>query len=192
MPLSSVNGTSIGERPRARARMGPGDTLTACTRSGGFETGELVEVTVAAAQRATGRSLGSICASSLIVAVSRMIGKSALIAKRVSPAVASQPAKALIPRQVTNPRTNILPGPLTFLSALTPIFSFLAGVLEQMNGYALVYVGITGEAFWPSARRAVALVGRRHRGPLLDCQSASPPLLSSHNVLTPLRDKIPL
>lgn len=39
---------------------------------------------MAAVQRATGPSLGSICASSLVVAVSRMVGKSALIAKRVS------------------------------------------------------------------------------------------------------------
>jgi hypothetical protein len=52
---------------------------------------------------------------------------------------------------------------------LTPVFGFLAGLLEQVNGYALVYVGITGEAFWPSARRAVSLVGRKHRGHLLDC-----------------------
>lgn len=45
----------------------------------------MVEVTLAAAQRATGPSLGSICASALVVAVARTIGKSALLAKRASP-----------------------------------------------------------------------------------------------------------
>lgn len=45
----------------------------------------MVEVTLAAAQRATGPSLGSICASALVVAVARMIGKSAMLAKRVRP-----------------------------------------------------------------------------------------------------------
>jgi hypothetical protein len=44
----------------------------------------VAEVTLAAVQRATGPNLGSICASALVVAVARMIGKSALIAKRVS------------------------------------------------------------------------------------------------------------
>lgn len=44
---------------------------------------QLVEVTVAAVQRATGSNLGSICLSSLIVAVARMVGKTALTARRV-------------------------------------------------------------------------------------------------------------
>jgi hypothetical protein len=51
---------------------------------------------MAAVQRATGPSLGSICASSLVVAVSRMVGKSALIAKRVSPSF-SEMLRVLIP-----------------------------------------------------------------------------------------------
>jgi hypothetical protein len=58
-----------------------------------------------------------------------------------------------------------------FISRLTPLFSIVAGLLDQLNGYALVYVGITGDAFWPSARRAVGLAGRRKGGHLLDCES---------------------
>jgi hypothetical protein len=57
-----------------------------------------------------------------------------------------------------------------FISRLTPLFSIVAGLLDQLNGYALVYVGITGDAFWPSARRAVGLAGRRKGGHLLDCE----------------------
>jgi len=57
-----------------------------------------------------------------------------------------------------------------FISKLTPLFAIVAGLLDQLNGYALVYVGITGDAFWPSARRAVSLAGRRKGGHLLDCE----------------------
>lgn len=63
-----------------------------------------------------------------------------------------------------------MPSALGFLTRLTPLFTILAGVLDQLNGYALVYVGITGDAFWPSARRAVGLAGRRRAGKLLDCK----------------------
>lgn len=58
-----------------------------------------------------------------------------------------------------------------FLTALTPLFTLLAGVLDFLNGYALVYVGVTGEAFWPSAKRAVRLAGKRHQAHLMDCTS---------------------
>jgi hypothetical protein len=57
------------------------------------------------------------------------------------------------------------------LTALTPVFTLLAGVLEFLNGYALVYVGVTGDAFWPSAKRAVGLAGKRHQAHLMDCES---------------------
>ena len=113
-----------------------------------------LEVTTAALHRATGTSLGSICLGSLIVAIVRMAGRSAAELKRV-----------------TSPRSNILPTPLMFLTKLTPVFSIVAGLLDQLNGYALVYVGITGDAFWPSARRAVGLAGKRTGGHLLDCES---------------------
>lgn len=109
-------------------------------------------VTTAAVHRATGTSLGSICLGSLIVAIVRLAGRAAAEMKRI-----------------TSPRSNILPGPLMFISKATPLFAIVAGLLDQLNGYALVYVGITGDAFWPSARRAVSLAGRRKGGHLLDC-----------------------
>ena len=73
-------------------------------------------------------------------------------------------------RRVTSPRANVLPSWLSFLTGLSPVLKVLAGVLDQLNGYALVYVGITGDAFWPSARRAVGLAGKRKAGHLLDCK----------------------
>ncbi|WVQ93672.1 hypothetical protein IAU59_000748 [Kwoniella sp. CBS 9459] len=110
-----------------------------------------MEITTAAVHRATGTSLGSVCIGAGIVASVRVVGRSAAELKRV-----------------TNPKSKILPTPLHFLTALAPVFTIIAGVLDQLNGYALVYVGITGEAFWPSARRAVGLAGRRKGGKLLD------------------------
>jgi len=114
---------------------------------------DALEVTTAAVHRATGTSLGSICLGSLIVAIVRLAGRAAAEMKRI-----------------TSPRSNILPGPLMFISKATPLFAIVAGLLDQLNGYALVYVGITGDAFWPSARRAVSLAGRRKGGHLLDCK----------------------
>lgn len=114
-----------------------------------------IEILTAAIHRATGTSLGSICLGAGIVAIVRVVGKTAAEMRRL-----------------TSPRRNTLPSPLSFLTALAPIFAIVAGVLDQLNGYALVYVGITGEAFWPSARRAVGLAGKRHAGHLLDCKSS--------------------
>lgn len=109
------------------------------------------EVTTAAVHRATGPSLGSVCVGSLIVATMRIVGRTAAEMKRV-----------------TSQRRKVLPRALSFLTSLTPIFSIVASVLDQANSYALVYVGVTGDAFWPSARRAVGLTSRRNCGKLLD------------------------
>ena len=112
-----------------------------------------LEITQAALHRATGTSLGSICIGAGIVAIAR-------IGARASSEL----------RRLTSPKNKLIPPWLTFVSRLTPLFAIAAGVLDQLNGYALVYVGITGEAFWPSARRAVGLAGRRKGGHLLDCK----------------------
>lgn len=112
-----------------------------------------LEITTAAVHRATGTSLGSICLGAGIVATVRVVGRSAAELKRI-----------------TSPKSQILPSPLMFFAKLTPLFAIVAGVLDQLNGYALVYVGITGDAFWPSARRAVSLAKGRKGGRLLDCE----------------------
>lgn len=49
-------------------------------------------------------------------------------------------------------------------------------MLDQLNGYTLVYVGITGQPFFFSARAVASLVTRRNRGSgrkLLDCELPS-------------------
>ena len=75
-------------------------------------------------------------------------------------------------KRLTSPKTKVMgfSGPLKFLSGLAPVLTVIAGVLDQLNGYALVYVGITGDGFWVSARRAVGLAGKRKGGRLLDCK----------------------
>lgn len=123
------------------------------SREGAYDP---LEITTAAAHRATGTSLGSVCLGSLIVASVQLVGRAASELKKC-----------------TNPRR--LPHALSFLSRLTPVFSVTASILDQVNGYALVYVGITGDAFWPSARRAVGLASRRRSGQLLDCKAALRP-----------------
>ncbi|BEI89586.1 uncharacterized protein CcaverHIS019_0209480 [Cutaneotrichosporon cavernicola] len=109
------------------------------------------EITTAAVHRATGPALGSVCLGSLIVATMRFVGRAAAEMKRI-----------------TSPRSKVLPSAFSFLTSLSPVFSIVASVLDQANSYALVYVGVTGEAFWPSARRAVGLTSRRNSGKLLD------------------------
>ncbi|KAF9505846.1 hypothetical protein BS47DRAFT_488477 [Hydnum rufescens UP504] len=91
------------------------------------------QATRAALARATGPSLGSICAGSLILgSVQGMM----VILQWL--------------RKLTTPPA------LQFIAPLHPL-SFLTGVisiLDSLSTYALVYIGITGEGFWPSARVA--------------------------------------
>lgn len=67
-------------------------------------------------------------------------------------------------------RNAFIPIPTDLLSIIAPILNALAGLVDYVNGYALVYVGITGDPFWPSAKRAVRLAGKRGRSRLLDCE----------------------
>ncbi|KAH8080812.1 plasma-membrane choline transporter-domain-containing protein [Filobasidium floriforme] len=110
-----------------------------------------VDLTVAAIHRATGPSLGSICLSSLIVAVMRFLGRVAIELRRA-----------------LNSRSGMLPIPVDLVAAISPVIVMLSGLLDYVNGYALIYVGVTGEAFWPSAKRAIGLAGRRKGSRLLD------------------------
>lgn len=52
------------------------------------------------------------------------------------------------------------PPQLRFLAPLHPL-AFLSGAiatLDSVSTYALVYIGVTGDGFWPSARRARGIV----------------------------------
>jgi hypothetical protein len=69
-----------------------------------------------------------------------------------------------------NSRSRMLPIPVDLVAAISPVIVVLSGLLDYVNGYALIYVGVTGEAFWPSAKRAIGLAGRRKGSRLLDCK----------------------
>jgi len=64
----------------------------------------------------------------------------------------------------------MLPIPVDLVAVISPVIVMLSGLLDYVNGYALIYVGVTGEAFWPSAKRAIGLAGRRKGSRLLDCE----------------------
>lgn len=64
----------------------------------------------------------------------------------------------------------MLPIPVDLVAVISPVIALLSSLLDYVNGYALIYVGVTGEAFWPSAKRAIGLAGRRKGSRLLDCK----------------------
>jgi hypothetical protein len=121
-----------------------------------FGFGYDIETTRIAFNRATGSSLGSICFSSLVMTILNLTRQTASYLRRV-----------------TSPRTLArLPAVLQPLGVLEPSFGFVVGVLDQLNEYALVYVGITGEPFLHSARAVGGLVVRgKGKGgrKILDC-----------------------
>lgn len=126
-----------------------------------FGLGFDIETTRIAFNRATGPSLGSICLSALVLTM-----------VKTSHRLAVELSRATSPTRLAG-----LPDVLRPLGAMEPIAGIVAGVLEQLNGYALVYVGVTGEPFLRSARAVGALLRRRARGSgrkLLDCEFPLP------------------
>ncbi|KDQ10206.1 hypothetical protein BOTBODRAFT_190664 [Botryobasidium botryosum FD-172 SS1] len=102
-----------------------------------------VDATRAAFVRATGPSLGSVCLGAVLLALIRW----SLVLLRFV-------------RRMTTP-AHLIP-----LSAFHPL-TILAGmisVLDSLSAYGLVYVGVTGEGFWVSARRARELTGNGSGG----------------------------
>lgn len=95
------------------------------------------EATRAAFSRASGPSLGSICAGSLTIATVQ----TSLYLMRWARRLTTPPQlQAFAPLH-----------PLAFLSRFITSF-------DTVSTYALVYIGITGEGFWPSATRARGIV----------------------------------
>ncbi|EKM55115.1 uncharacterized protein PHACADRAFT_183954 [Phanerochaete carnosa HHB-10118-sp] len=93
----------------------------------------------AALFRATQPSLGSICLSALILAGVRLLALTCM-GLRVLPAY--------------------LPPYLRFVSVgAAMLVSYLENVTSTLSTYALVYTGLTGDSFFPGARRACALAG---------------------------------
>ncbi|KAN0060740.1 hypothetical protein ACQY0O_007398 [Thecaphora frezii] len=103
------------------------------------------EIVRASFARATGPALGSICLAALILSIVRTLTLIAEAARRASNAAAER-------------RTPKLLQPLFHVVAL------LAGLGHMMQGFSnltLVYVGITGEGFWPATKKSAQMVGRR-------------------------------
>lgn len=104
----------------------------------------------AALHRATHPSLGTICLSALLLALVRMATGASYALRRL-------PSYLPLPLQ-------IYAGPVIYGAQVA------AGALEAWAGrfgrYVLVYVGVTGEGFWPSVGRAGGLttVERRREG----------------------------
>ncbi|GAA5977740.1 hypothetical protein JCM21900_006185, partial [Sporobolomyces salmonicolor] len=105
----------------------------------GEEHPGVLEVTRASVARATGPSLGTVVASSLVLS----------FFSSVSVALSSL-ARTL--------RSSSLPALVSPLSYLAPLFGALAGYAAFFNAYSLSYVGITGEAWLVSARETGALL----------------------------------
>jgi hypothetical protein len=91
----------------------------------------------AAVFRSTGPSLGTICLSALILTIIRLLTLFTLFLDRIP---------AYIP-----PRAYFL------VNGVRLAVGYLDGVTMALSKYALVYAGLTGDPFMPSARRAKAL-----------------------------------
>ena len=87
--------------------------------------------------RSTGPSLGTICLSALILTIIRVLTLLTLFLDRLP---------AYIP-----PRAFLL------VNGIRLAAGYLDGVTMALSKYALVYSGLTGDAFMSSARRAKAL-----------------------------------
>jgi len=92
----------------------------------------------AALYRASQPSLGSIALAGLLLTLTRMLLLFTVFLRRVP---------VYLPIML-----RIYTGPLLFAA------DYLEDAAGSLSKYALVYVGLTGEGFWVSARRARALV----------------------------------
>jgi hypothetical protein len=97
----------------------------------------------AALYRALQPSLGSIALASLLLTLTRMLLLFTVFLRRVP---------VYLPIAL-----RVYTGPLLFAAG------YLEDAAGSLSKYALVYVGLTGEGFWVSARRARALVAGAER-----------------------------
>ncbi|KAF9446408.1 hypothetical protein P691DRAFT_783756 [Macrolepiota fuliginosa MF-IS2] len=91
----------------------------------------------AAIVRSTGPSLGTVCLSALILTIIRLLTLFTLFLERLP--------------------TYIPPRAFFLVNGIRLAVGYLDGVTTALSKYALVYSGLTGDAFMPSARRARAL-----------------------------------
>lgn len=135
--------------------------------------------------RATGRSLGSICLGAAVSGCLQGLkwGSDALRRVRPSPFSLTCSCPMLIAPfvvcrvlpQATSPTTlAALPPVFGFLQAAHPLTLLAVSALEQVNNCALVYVGVSGKPFVESCRGVAGLVKRRGRvlgRRIMDCES---------------------
>lgn len=100
---------------------------------------EPIEETRAAIYRATSPSLGSNCLSAIVMTGVQVFTFAIQAAARVT----------------------VPPMLLPIITPLAAPTAFLSNAMASLSHYALVYAGITGEGFFPSARRARALTSSR-------------------------------
>lgn len=98
----------------------------------------------AALYRASQPSLGSIALAGLLLTLTRMLLLFTVFLRRVP---------VYLPIAM-----RIYTGPLLFAAG------YLEDAAGSLSKYALVYVGLTGEGFWVSARRARALIAGAESG----------------------------
>ncbi|EJD44142.1 hypothetical protein AURDEDRAFT_185171 [Auricularia subglabra TFB-10046 SS5] len=100
---------------------------------------DAMETTTAALFRASGPSFGSVAVAGLFLSAARALSLGTYALYRLTTPPAIPPS----------------------LHPLTVPLRMLAALLRSLSNYALVYAGITGEPFFPSARRARALTSVR-------------------------------
>ncbi|KAE8221693.1 hypothetical protein CF319_g4984 [Tilletia indica] len=152
------------DRPRSRnanARGGGG--------GGGLIPPTPEDVVRASLARATGPSFGTIILAALVLSLLRLATIMAWCARRVSKAIARSAERPIalgmddggivggMGRFVASRGLSIWLQPVGHGAA---VLAGLTAVAQSVSEYALVYTGITGEAFWKGARRAGRLVGR--------------------------------
>ncbi|KAE8216918.1 hypothetical protein CF326_g9647, partial [Tilletia indica] len=155
-------GAWLAEEDRPRSR-------NANARGGGLIPPTPEDVVRASLARATGPSFGTIILAALVLSLLRLATIMAWCARRVSKAIARSAERPIalgmddggivggMGRFVASRGLSIWLQPVGHGAA---VLAGLTAVAESVSEYALVYTGVTGEAFWKGARRAGRLVGR--------------------------------
>jgi hypothetical protein len=126
---------------------------------------EPIEETKAAIYRATSPSLGSNCLSAIVMTAVQVLTFAISTVTRVSLPIFAM-SRINEAGQITVP-----PLLLPIVVPLAAPTAFLSNHMASLSHHALVYSGITGEAFFPSARRARALTSSRGLRSRAGCKS---------------------
>ena len=108
--------------------------------------------------RATGPSLGTICASSLVLAIFTLLStilsicNSLIVRSRRWTASSASTILAGFPNLVARLSLNLI---------LLPLVAVLGGLLHALNDFALVHSAISGDSFWTSSKEARDLITGR-------------------------------